>query len=327
MLKSGKVLNCYYYIAKNDIGVKKEIPLGTDLNAAKRKWAELDCSTPPIETGIMRAIFDCYAREIIPTKAPGTQRNYTANLAMLRRAFDETHIDEITPQDIATYRRERSQTAVIVANREIALFSAIFNYARENGFTRGENPCKGVRRNKEKPREYYADDEVWDAVLGCACQEMRDAMDLAYLTGQRPADVLKMRWSDIRDGALEVVQDKTGARLRIVIEGELLTLLTRIRQRPVAGMTIIATSSGERMSPSQRRARFEQARTKATEEAEKAGKKTLADRIRAFQMRDIRAKAASDTTLDHASAILGHTNKAITKRVYHRRGEIVKPIK
>ena len=38
-------------------------------------------------------------------------------------------------------------------------------------------------------------------------------MDIALLTGQRPADVLKIRRADIRDGALWIVQNKTGARL------------------------------------------------------------------------------------------------------------------
>jgi integrase len=31
-------------------------------------------------------------------------------------------------------------------------------------------------------------------------------MDLAYLTGQRPADVLKLQRSDIRDGAPWITQ-------------------------------------------------------------------------------------------------------------------------
>jgi hypothetical protein len=32
--------------------------------------------------------------------------------------------------------------------------------AREWGFTDRENPCAGVRKNKEKIRDYYANDMV-----------------------------------------------------------------------------------------------------------------------------------------------------------------------
>ena len=53
----------------------------------------------------------------------------------------------------------------------------------------------------------------------------------------------------------------------------------------------------------------------------------LASRIRAFQFRDIRPKAASELPLDHASKLLGHTEHEITEKVYRRVGEVVKPTK
>ena len=43
-LKSGKVWTGYYYNGRDDDGKRVEIPLGTDLAAAKRKWAELEKS-------------------------------------------------------------------------------------------------------------------------------------------------------------------------------------------------------------------------------------------------------------------------------------------
>ena len=55
--------------------------------------------------------------------------------------------------------------------------------------------------------------------------------------------------------------------------------------------------------------------------------RTLAERIRRFQFRDIRPKAASELPVEHASRLLGHSEKEITERVYRRLGEIVKPTK
>jgi integrase len=63
-------------------------------------------------------------------------------------------------------------------------------------------------------------------------------MDLALLTGQRPADVLKIKRTDIRDGALWVVQNKTGARLGIEVTGELAKLIERINSRPRAAISV-----------------------------------------------------------------------------------------
>ena len=322
-LKSGETWTSYYYNGRNTDGVRIEIPLGRDFNEAKRKWAALECKDAPVDTGLMRIIFDRYEREIVPTKATRTQKDNTSAIKFLRLVFDTAPIDAITPQFIAQYRDKRSQTAPVRANREIALFSHIWNLAREWGYTAKENPVKGVRKNKEKPRDYYADDTVWDAVYSSACQELKDAMDLNYLTGQRPADVLKMRLSDIKDGALEVVQNKTGKKLRIMLDGsELGRVIDRVKSRKVASLHLVATPTGKPLNQYTLRVRFDQARDTAVK-----AHPDLAEKIKGFQFRDIRPKAASEMDLDHASKLLGHTEQEITEKVYRRVGETVKPTK
>lgn len=71
----------------------------------------------------------------------------------------------------------------------MALLSHIYKYAIEWGIAK-ENPMARVRKNKEKSRSYYADDEVFYSVYKHADQTLKDMMMVAYLTGQRPADVL-----------------------------------------------------------------------------------------------------------------------------------------
>lgn len=332
-LKSGKVWESFYYAGRREDGTRVEIPLGHDLNEAKRKWVEMECRTIPVETGLMRFIFDRYEKEIIPTKAPRTQKDNLGCLKGLRSVFDSAPIDSITPQIIAQYRDKRGQHAPVRANREITLLSHVWNMAREWGLTAKENPVKGVRKNKETPRDFYADAAVWDAVYSAACVELQDAMDLNYLTGQRPADVLKMRLSDIRDGALEVQQNKTNKKLRILLDDAqgartaLGQLVDRIknRERKVSSLYLVATPAGRPLNNGTLRIRFETARAHAASEVEKQGDTTLATRIRAFQFRDIRPKAASETDLAHASKLLGHTDKQITRTVYQRVGETVMP--
>ena len=155
---------------------------------------------------------------------------------------------------------------------------------------------------------------MWGAVYAVACDELRDAMDLNYLTGQRPADVLKMRLSDIRDGALEVQQGKTKKKLRILLmvgglPTELGKVIERIRARPrkVASLALMATPAGTALNRWTLRTRFDEARAAAAKHASEAGSEQLAARIREFQFRDIRPKAASETDLDHSRKLLGHT--------------------
>lgn len=272
-------------------------------------------------------------RDIVPKKAPRTQKDNKAELKHLRKGFDTAPIDAITPSMVAQYRDAR--TAKTRANREIALLSHIFNMAREWGFTDKENPCAGVRKNKEKVRDFYANDVVWAAVYGQAPQELKDAMDLAYLTGQRPADVIAMSQTDIEGDYLTVKQGKTGKRLRILmqvdgIKNSLGVLIDAIvaRTKQHTSKRFILNTSGRQVSQEMLRNRWDDAREKARLKAISEGALGDAEKIAQFQFKDIRPKAASEITdISDASLLLGHSKQEITNRVYRRVGAIAKPSK
>lgn len=332
--KTGKVWTAYYYDGRDADGKRKEIPLGTDLDQAKVEWARLERKTPPKPNHLMSYVFNRYEKEIIPGKANRTQSDNRKELKQLRKAFENAPIDSITPQVVAQYRDAR--TAKVRANREIALLSHAFTIAREWGLTEKANPCFGVRRNKEKPRDYYAGEVVWNAVYTEAVQELKDAMDLAYLTGQRPADVLKIASTDLNNGFLLIGQGKTEKRLRLRLNDEglqsgLSTFIDDLQERRaincIKTSTLITNASGLRMSQQMLRNRWDDAREKAAIKAAANGDPTLAASVRLFQFKDIRPKAASEIELTHASRLLGHSTEEMTKKVYRRVGEIVKPTK
>ena len=327
--KNGKVWIGYYY--RDSAG--KEIPLGTDLSKARLKWAELEAKDKPADLTTMKGIFDRYVRDVIPKKGERTQKDNMAELKQLRPTFDEAPIDSITPFNIAGYRDARS--AKVRANREIALLSHVFNMAREWGLTERENPCQGIRKNKEAPRDYYANAAVWDAVYAVAEQELKEAMDLGYLTGQRPADVLIMRSDDTEGDYFLVTQGKTGQKLRILMrtdagENSLGRLVREIGERNVGHSFkyLLINRHGKRMTKGMLRLRWDKAREKAQQNAIEQGDPLLAAKIGGFQFRDIRPKAASEIIdIGDASLLLGHSKQEITKRVYRRIGATAKPSK
>jgi integrase len=332
-MKNGSEWVGYYYDGRDDQGKRKEIPLGSDLDVAKAEWAKLDCKPIPQKNALLCKVFDRYEAEIIPGKKPRTQKDNLLSLTQLRKAFNEAPIDAVTPQVIAQYRDKR--TGKVRANREISLLSHIYNIAREWGISNKENPAAGVRKNKETPRDFYADATIWNAVYAVAVPELRDAMDLAYLTGQRPADVLAMRVSDVVENFLQVAQRKTSKKLRIRLGagdainglGELIERLLKQRKAlAVKNPYLIVTLDGRKVTAAMLRLRFDDARKKAIADALEKEDAHLAANIRRFQFRDIRPKAASEIDdLGHASRLLGHTDKRITETVYRRVGEIVTP--
>jgi len=339
--KSGRTF--YYY----DAGGKprKEIPLGPDLVQAVRKWAELERARIPAGAPVptFRYAAEQYVRDVIPTKSARTQTDNMKELTVLYEFFDDppAPLDLIEANHIKRYKSWREQRARdwflekgwevpanpghVRANRKIALFSHIFNYAREEGLTNAPNPCVGVKRNKETGRDVYVEDDAFNAVWGEADISTRDAMDLAYLSGQRPADTLKFDERDIRDGVLHVAQGKTKKKLRIAVVGELASVIERIRLRKAgyvgASSALVVNEKGERMTYSAFSQRFQKARRAAGVE--------LGD----FQFRDLRAKAGTDKTdtagdIRQAQRQLGHQSILMTEHyVRKRRGEKVEPTK
>lgn len=198
-----------------------------------------------------------------------------------------------------------------------ALLSHICNKAREWGYAALQNPCQGVKGFiKEAGRSRYITDAEFDQLKAQAHFTVIDAMDLALLTGQRPADVLKPKRTDIRDGALWIVQNKTGARLGVKITGELATVIARIneRPRPAIGAYLVRDENGQPLSQFALRSRVDKVRTLVKVD---------------FQFRDICAKAATETgDLAHSQTLLGHKNRGMTENyVKSRSGERIKPLR
>lgn len=290
--------------------------LSSDRAEALRLWAQREGVREDDSTKLFSVVAKRYVREVFPTKGVRTRRDNDKELANLLKVFAHMPIDAIAPMHIREYLDIRGQVAQVRANREKALFSHIFNKAREWGYTAAQNPCQGVRGFRETGRTRYVTDAEFDQVKAHAHYTVVDAMDLALLTGQRPADVLKIKRTDIRDGALWVVQNKTGARLGIEITGHLAEVIDRINLRPRKAISpyLIQDDNGQPLSQFALRSRFDKARTLAKVD---------------FQFRDIRAKAATDTgDLAHSQKLLAHKNRDMTEHyVKSRIGERVKPLR
>lgn len=312
----------YYYY---DVGGKPRRwqALGGDFVEALRQYADLEQGNREQRSMItFRHVAQRYATEVLPTKARETQRTNLLQLERLYQFFDDppAPLDAIKPIHIRKYLDWRKESPV-AGNREIALFSHIFNKAREWGATDQPNPCAGVRKHREAGRDVYVDDRLYKLVWEKADEPLREAMDLAYLTGQRPADVLKLDQRDARDGVLFVQQNKTRMRLRIEIVGGLALLLERINARKallkVQSTRIIVDEDGRALGLSALRFRFDRARVSAGVEKN------------SFQFRDLRAKAGTDKEdaedLRSAQALLGHGSVTMTEHYVRKRGAKVTP--
>ena len=319
--KRGQTWNGYYYRGMRDAdGRRKEIPLGSDLTTALRRWAELE-GKPPVADNALTAVYTKYLTWAEQREISGlslrTISDYKECWKKLDPVFGKVSIDNIKPEYLLRYFDERSSKNR--GKREIKFLGTLFNWARARGYATIANPVSGLTRQMKvsNKRTIYVRDTDFQLVRKNAVQYVQDAMDIALLTGQRPADVLKMRWTDIREGVLHIHQNKTGAAVRIRIEGELKNVLETIRSRKEISSTII-----RKLHQATFRRAFNDAQDKAEVEAKEAG-----INFRRFQFRDLRAKAATDSnTQTEAQKLLGHKH-ATTTDIYRRDdGETISPL-
>ena len=322
----------YYYDTQGK--PRREIPLGADYATALVKWAELEGNAllPANTYPTFGMAATRYKKDVFPTKAPRTQKDNESELEQLLKVFKDAPLHLIKPTHVRGYLDARGKTAKVRANREKALLSHIFNKAREWGYTDSPNPCAGVKGFREDGRDKYVEASEFLAVYAQACVPVRNAMDLAYLTGQRPADVLKMTIGDIREGCLWVRQNKTQARIRIALEGRLGELVERLKTLPagkVASAWLIRNEDEQPLTYSAMTQRFSKARDAAITAAKEAGQTGLAASLKGFQFRDLRAKAASDSEdMQSAQRLLAHGSITMTQHyVRARMGDKVKPVK
>jgi integrase len=190
-----------------------------------------------------------YEREVLPGKAPKTQREYRRYIGRLREVFGDCHLASLRRSDIAQYLDRRS--AKIEGNREVACLSSTYQSAIRWGWC-DENPCRGAPRNTERRRLRLPTDAELAAIRVAASEQVRCMVDLVLLLGLRKGDMLKIRLPDLTPQGLRVEVQKTGAVAVFQWSDGLCELIDRARslRRRVGTMYLFATRRGQRYGTS-----------------------------------------------------------------------------
>jgi integrase len=225
----------FYYVHRDNRWER----LGTDLAEAKRKGNLYN--DPHSTFGTMAYYLDafviaCERRVAMGDLAKRTYEDYKRDVEPLKAFFGKMTPAGVEPKHVAQYLDLGADLGRPVrANREKACLSAMFTWLIRTGEGSVKiNPCSGVRRNKEKPRERYVEHAEFQAVRRIAVRQVRGLMDLIYRTLQRPEDIIRWTPADIiekrePDGTVRRVirndQGKTGAIVDIAVTPEIDAIL------------------------------------------------------------------------------------------------------
>lgn len=236
------------------------------------------------------------------------------------------HRSDINSSHVARFLVERKKAgAPIAANRERACWSTATNWAMGKGWLTS-NPCRGVKRNKERASLEYVEHEQLVEALDRAPPEMYALHGTAYLIGLRQTDLMLAGEDQVVGDRLHVTESKTGKLNAHEITPTVRLMLTKAKEHKeaVAARYDAAAAKLERLSQKRRAAaaRLKAAAVRADPHIfvslrglpwTESGLQSALRRFNSgFQFRQLRPKAETDRpgTLGHS----GQMQQRYTRR-------------
>ncbi|HHL2711978.1 TPA: phage integrase Arm DNA-binding domain-containing protein [Yersinia enterocolitica] len=143
-----------------------------------------------------------------------------APIKAMRTVIGNKMLSEVSVRDIADILapyKERGQLVMAQVVRRVII--DVFKEAQHAGeVSPGYNPAMATKQPKSKVKRQRLSLDEWKAIFSTAegmQTYLQRSMLLAVITGQRLGDIVVMKFSDIWDEHLHIVQGKTGARLAI----------------------------------------------------------------------------------------------------------------
>ena len=186
------------------------------------------------------------------------------------------------------------------------------------------HPIKNnIRKYSIKPRDRYLEDWELEEALTVAPKLILAYVPIKQQTGLRKGDMLSITLADLKEDGIHVTQNKTGKRIIIEWTPELKDSVEYAKSisKKIGSMWLFHTNKGQPYIKEDKSTSGLNSIWKRWQE--KASKET--DLVSKFTESGLRAKTASDTTEQHATDLLDHSNPSITKKHYRRKDKVVKP--
>lgn len=188
------------------------VNLGTDKTEAIRRALELNNESP--DRGTINHLWALYQDSADwAALSDASRTDYTQSSKQLLKRFGMAAPADITPQVCARYLRVERAAASVRANREMALLSNLMNVAVERGDLLA-NPCKQVRRNKERPRKTAPEPQTlvdfleWARKRPGQAQVLAGMAEFAALAGNRRIEFRTLSWAQVGETEVRLIRGK-----------------------------------------------------------------------------------------------------------------------
>jgi integrase len=199
--------------------------------------------------GTIRALAVSYYNSVgFRSCKPSTQTKYRRIIDRLCREHGDKRTATLHREHVVKLMAARAEKPE-GANSLRKVLRAMMQHAIEIGL-RGDDPTRDVKAIRVKSDGFHSwtEDEVAQFEqhhqIG---SRARLALALLLYTGQRRSDVVCIGRQHVRDGFVNIRQDKTGATLAVPVIPELEAI---IRDTPADHLTFLTTPSGKPLTPS-----------------------------------------------------------------------------
>jgi integrase len=211
---------------------RRAIDAAVQLNTTFLRGGDLVAEVLGETTVTLGEFLATYEKDVLPPRelAKATLDLYAVRFKQIRAGLAEHPIDQITIRMIAEFLEPLTPRA---SNQARAILIDLFNHAAAKGLC-PDNPAANTIPKIEKKQRKRHTVEGLKAIRDKSPHWLKNAIDLALITAQRRGDILDMKFEDVRDGYLYVVQNKTekasdAGWLKIKVTDQLGEVLSRCR--------------------------------------------------------------------------------------------------
>ncbi len=219
--------------------IGKPINLGRDRQAALQ--AVLDMNRENADKNTIKELWRLYQVTEAWQKdlSESSKADYTQSSKQILKCFGDMPPDSLKPAHISRYLRVERAAAPVRANREFALLSNLMNLAIDRGDIES-NPCKQVRRNRERPRKCAPEPVNLAAFLEWARTQPGQApilagmAEFASLGGNRSMEFRLLSWPQVGEKEIRLNRGKQRDGKAVVevfkMHGAVVALMQRMRE-------------------------------------------------------------------------------------------------
>jgi integrase len=178
-----------------------------------------------------RIITDYYRSASFANLKPSSRKLYRLVLDRIAERHGHRLVCDARRTDVRKIVEEIGAAKPAMANVTRAVLRLLMQYAVETEL-RLDNPVAGLKTYRTGTRHTWTDDELsrFEQRWRLGTRE-RLAFALLLYTGQRAGDIVKMRRSDLSEGFIRVVQEKTGAELSIPLHPAIMAAIRAVPPR------------------------------------------------------------------------------------------------